>query len=142
MALVRLHYISAATAAFKEKDITQILDNARRRNTAARITGVLLYKDRRFMQVIEGPAESISALLQLIKTDSRHTLLKVEEFDAVSERVFPDWSMGYIPLHEAGCEKHVVGYLDMGSKMALKLRLLHAPEETKRMLCEFIGIED
>ena len=47
------------------------------------------------MQVIEGPEEAILRLYEKISRDPRHDGLLVLSQEAISERQFSDWSMGF-----------------------------------------------
>lgn len=87
-------YFSVATPGFRVQEIDQILDAARRNNPGLGITGMLLYHDGRFAQVIEGEPASIDALLARIAADARHSSMRVLIRDTIQHRAFPDWSMG------------------------------------------------
>jgi hypothetical protein len=64
------------------------------------ITGLLLYRDGDFLQVLEGDAEAVEKIYDDILKDPRHTgvirVLKQE----IEEREFSDWKMGFINLDE------------------------------------------
>ena len=63
------------------------------------ITGMLLYNDGNFMQVLEGEEEGVRDLFGKITRDPRHrgiiTLLQEHQ----RERQFPEWSMGFRDLN-------------------------------------------
>lgn len=95
-----LIYVSIATHPFKAEELRELLEVTRRKNTAAGITGLLLYKDGKFMQLLEGRKERVQRLFEWIKTDSRHRdvirLLAGEE----KERSFAEFSMGFENLDD------------------------------------------
>jgi len=69
--LGRIVYVSAETEPFTHEAIRKLLLKARHNNAEKGITGMLLYHQGSFLQLLEG------------------------EQSAVDERTFADWSMGY-----------------------------------------------
>lgn len=94
-ALHSLVYLSSATQLFEPEQIQALLEDARTRNASRGLTGMLLYCEGNFMQVLEGPADDVRAVYARIARDPRHhTLIKLVE-ERVHERSFGDWSMAY-----------------------------------------------
>jgi hypothetical protein len=91
-------YSSAALAAFSETQLSELLVRARRNNERLAVSGMLLYHDGSFLQVLEGEASILDSLFAIIGGDKRHhrvvTLLKRE----VEERHFGDWCMGFASI--------------------------------------------
>ena len=54
----RLVYVSAATVPFTDAALAQLLNISRKNNVAAGITGMLVYRDGDFLQILEGGEES------------------------------------------------------------------------------------
>ena len=52
--LVHCIYASASTVSFTKDEITELLAIAQRNNGALGVTGMLLYEDGSFFQVLEG----------------------------------------------------------------------------------------
>ncbi len=71
----------------------QIVENARRHNASANITGFLMFDRHRFHQVLEGPEERVDILFAKIQADQRHRNVEQLLREAITERDFPDWSM-------------------------------------------------
>jgi hypothetical protein len=94
--MLQVIYSSAARVPFSELELTLLLTNARANNTRLGVTGMLLYQDGSFLQVIEGDEPILEALFQKIGRDERHlrvsTLLRRE----VEARHFGDWAMGFV----------------------------------------------
>lgn len=99
----RLLYISAARGDMTEADIACILAASRRNNRDAEITGMLLHLDGGFMQVLEGPEDSVNETYARIAADSRHGQVVVLWSEETDSHIFPDWTMGYdaLPAHDA-----------------------------------------
>jgi hypothetical protein len=93
-------YVSHAVKPFTEAELVTLLERTRLRNQRAGITGMLLYKDGNFMQVLEGEASVVDATLTRIERDPRHTGLVVIEEGSHKEREFGDWSMAYRNLND------------------------------------------
>lgn len=78
-----------------EKDgIVDILNVCRERNPQLGITGILLYGDHKFIQLLEGNAEAIDKLAQRIKNDNRHDYFVTLMDAPIEQRFFPTWAMG------------------------------------------------
>jgi uncharacterized membrane protein (DUF373 family) len=93
--MIRLVYMSQAVKPFSTDDLMALLRESRQNNLAEAVTGVLLYVNECFVQVLEGKEEVIEKTFQRIKKDSRHTNVTVLEKVYIKHRQFPDWSMGF-----------------------------------------------
>ncbi len=74
-------------------DIDAILHQSRHNNAVDGITGLLWYRDDRFLQILEGPASSVTAVYDRIAADSRHHTLTILSDRTVAGREFGYWSM-------------------------------------------------
>jgi hypothetical protein len=96
--LIHCIYSSAATDAFKEHEIPQLLDKTRAANAARGITGMLLYIEGSFFQVLEGEAEYVDPLYRVISADARHRQVTMIIREPIAERSFGEWTMGFATL--------------------------------------------
>lgn len=64
-----LIYRSVAKEDFNEYDIYKMLSDARDFNAEHRITGCLLYHDRKFLQLLEGEKSLVIRLFNTIESD-------------------------------------------------------------------------
>jgi Sensors of blue-light using FAD len=87
-------YISTITP-LATVEMSSILSSARRNNQAADITGLLLFNGKRFLQVLEGPADAVTATYARIAQDPRHRAQVVLSRKRVAQREFGDWSMAF-----------------------------------------------
>jgi hypothetical protein len=89
------------TSSLKGKDesvLQPILESARRHNAVTGITGMLLYCEGSFLQVLEGPQTVVHATYERIRVDPRHcSIFKIDQI-AVDKRHFSEWTMGFAPL--------------------------------------------
>jgi hypothetical protein len=90
-----LVYVSTATIRWSDTDLDQLLQRSRKNNFIAEITGLLLFKDGNFMQILEGAKDAVLKLLAKIRSDARHQGLMVIFDEETSHREFKDWSMGF-----------------------------------------------
>ncbi|WP_420576523.1 BLUF domain-containing protein [Ekhidna sp.] len=93
--LYRLVYTSFRKPECDENEIQNILQSCKKNNPGRDITGVLLHSDKRFIQYIEGSKEEVEQLYDLISDDPRHTSINQRNFEAINDRLFPSWEMGY-----------------------------------------------
>jgi Sensors of blue-light using FAD len=94
-----LLYLSEGSIPFSKKDLRELLTKARENNTSLGITGMLVFKDGNFLQVLEGKKETVLALYEKIAQDTRHIRLMTLFQGVSSQRDFPDWSMGFHDLN-------------------------------------------
>lgn len=91
----RTVYLSKAVNAFTRTDLATILEQSRHDNAEADISGLLLYVRGSIIQVLEGEVQAVERLFQRIQTDKRHTDVTRVFDKLITERLFPDWTMGY-----------------------------------------------
>ena len=98
--LFSLIYVSSAVELFSTVDLVSLLETCRRNNTAAGVTGMLLYKAGNFMQVLEGEEETVRSLHEKIQHDPRHRGLLTLTEHMIPQRQFGEWSMGFRNLSD------------------------------------------
>jgi hypothetical protein len=94
----RIIYISCAVTPFTSAQLEKLLELARRRNTELAITGILLYGNERFVQVLEGEEAAVRALYELIKGDPRHQYIIAYVDKPITQRTFAEWAMAFQPI--------------------------------------------
>lgn len=93
-------YVSTEAMHFRDQDLLRLLEQSRSKNLGLDITGLLLYKDGNFMQLLEGPPDAVRSVMVQIKTDPRHKRVQVMMDEEVPRREFSNWSMGFRKLSE------------------------------------------
>lgn len=88
-------YVSEATKRFAPEELLGLLEVARRSNTLIGVTGLLVHRGGTFLQCFEGPPHAVETLLARIRNDTRHTSVTVLLDRMTTERLFPDWCMGF-----------------------------------------------
>ncbi len=94
---VRLIYASVMTEACDTEALFEILKESRANNAANKVTGILCYDPAYFLQCLEGPREAVNALYAAINNDPRHKNVTLLEYADMGDRIFGDWSMGFLP---------------------------------------------
>ena len=114
--LIQLIYASQAVRPMSSAELMDLLVQARDKNKRLDITGMLLYKQQGFLQVLEGSPDAVRDVYASIRNDHRHravhTLLEKE----VDGRQFADWTMGFCDLDESDHTSvpGYTGFLDEG----------------------------
>lgn len=98
--LCHLVYVSTAVAPLRDQDLADLLVQARANNKRRAITGMLLYKDGRFIQLLEGHEEQVESSFERIRKDERHTAVELLWLRYAQYRDFPDWTMGFLNADE------------------------------------------
>lgn len=86
-------YVSAATRQLSEEALAALLMQARANNARHGVTGVLLYNDGNFMQLLQGPEDAVRNIFAAIKADARHHMVISIVDETGLPREFADWSM-------------------------------------------------
>lgn len=74
-----------------------ILADARRCNARDGITGSLICRDDLYLQLLEGPADLVTAAFERIAKDDRHLEVRRLLAGPTASRIFPDWAMRHDP---------------------------------------------
>jgi hypothetical protein len=93
-------YASQAVTAFPPATLLELLTFCRKSNPKAGLTGLLVFRDNTFLQLLEGPPEQVTRVYGSISTDPRHRDLELLVDRQVEQRSFPDWSMGFEEVNE------------------------------------------
>ena len=88
--MIFILYLSKASNDCHNSDISDILKISRRNNAERSVTGILVHKNREFLQYLEGPKDIITPLYAKIMKDPRHEVIKTVEEGEIENRVFPN----------------------------------------------------
>ncbi len=98
MSIFQICYASRATAPMSHEDLTALLLKSRPANHALGISGLLLYDQGSFIQLLEGPPDTVNSVCAKIRRDPRHDSIQILYKDTVEKPAFPDWAMGFCDL--------------------------------------------
>ncbi len=93
--LLSVLYTSHAAEDFDDDSLDALLAQSRASNREKGLTGMLLHRRGRFVQVLEGPEPQVRDLLERIAVDPRHSRMRVLIDERVDQRHFADWTMGF-----------------------------------------------
>jgi hypothetical protein len=96
--MLQMLYVSGASTQMTDAGIEEILTVSRRNNLRDGVTGMLLWADGVFIQILEGEPETVRRLYRRIQTDDRHRNLMLVLEQAADRRLFTQWSMGFKQL--------------------------------------------
>lgn len=91
----RIIYLSTANTDLNKDEINNLLNKSNQYNVKHKITGILLYIDFDFIQVLEGSKEDVHFLFEKIKRDYRHRGIICVIDESIKKRQFSAWSMGF-----------------------------------------------
>ena len=94
--LFEIVYMSRAQSPMAERDLKALLVEARRNNEQLGITGMLLYRNGSFLQLLEGEEKQVTRLYESIRQDPRHARVTQLYSHFLPSRHFADWSMGFV----------------------------------------------
>ncbi len=93
--IYNLFYKSSATQKFTHSELDELLSRAREKNKNNGITGMLLYVEGSFVQLLEGDENNVKETFAVILKDKRHHNFE-QIVETTSEiRHFPEWHMGF-----------------------------------------------
>ncbi|WP_299042758.1 BLUF domain-containing protein [uncultured Tateyamaria sp.] len=102
--MIRHVYTSLSLGPLNPSALSDILNTARRNNARDGLTGMLIYHNDRFLQVLEGPDAAVEDCLRRIEVDERHRRMRPLLSEQVTERLFTRWRMGFCDIKELSPE--------------------------------------
>lgn len=106
----RIIYCSQAAYDVGPGDLVKLLEVARYNNERLGVTGMLLYSNNSFLQVLEGDSKALETLIGIISEDARHSKFRILMDEEVPGRLFPDWTMGFEDVSEEELAEHLEGF--------------------------------
>lgn len=91
--IFRLCYLSKPTKAFTADDLHDIESKSVVANNARDVTGLLIVKEERILQILEGAEDAVRELYAKIESDSRHQVVKTVSALQDEVRLLTTWSM-------------------------------------------------
>jgi hypothetical protein len=132
--MLQLIYVSTTSKRPSEAELVGLLEQARSRNLRKGITGMLLYSNGTYLQVLEGEPQVVRALYETICNDPRnggHVILQESE---VPNRDFPGWSMGFENL-ESFSPDQLPGFIEVfGGKLDKSIAVNHKTNAIKLLM--------
>ncbi len=117
----RLVYFSNANLDLNVSAIESMVDKSAERNRPLQISGALLYNGLNFLQILEGPHQTLTPLYLQIRKDPRHSGVVKLVHERISTRIYPDWGMKLFcgapkcsgaPLEMTPCDRNFPAMID------------------------------
>lgn len=93
--MYQMLYFSAARELLPDAELDSILSASQRNTARDGLTGMLLYAEGSFFQVLEGAEDAVRQTYTRIKSDARHSRIINVLQSPIERRDFADWSMGF-----------------------------------------------
>ena len=135
-ALYHLGYVSTAAVDFSDEALIALLGEARSANTDRDVTGLLLYREGSFYQVLEGSEAAVMATFRDIEGDPRHKEVRVLFDGETDAREFADWQMGFLTLDGVDMDP-LSGFSDFMTRDADPREFLESLSRGKRLALMF-----
>jgi len=131
--MIQLIYVSAAQDWLSEDTLPEFLAANRRRNESRGITGIVVYHEGSFLQVLEGPSETIDGLFEVIRRDSRHDAVTLLSRKSIRSREFGNAAMAFVDTTGKGHD--LDGFVDYETELA---DLTLGESRARQLLAKFL----
>jgi len=136
-----LIYWSRAVRPFSDAELLWLLNAARQTNARLGVTGMLLYKDGCFLQMLEGRLRDLETVFRRIETDPRHHSVQILRTDN-GARQFAGWTMGFRNLTDWRLNDPALGVSDLMSAPFNADYFGANPSRAQSMLLCFRGLSN
>jgi hypothetical protein len=113
--MIEITYISRATKPMEAEQLLALLQQCLKNNASEGVTGMLLYGNETFLQVLEGEDEAVDGLVEKIKNDPRHSNVQFLHRRPIERRQYADWSMGFKRVSDSEIQ-HIEGLRNFGER--------------------------
>lgn len=94
-----ISYVSTSNKVLTESGINQLFDFVKLSNNRLGITGILMYSDGNFFQILEGEQVLIQDLFKKIQLDSRHyNIIKMFDHE-ILEPTFSNYNANFTTIY-------------------------------------------
>ena len=113
--MIQTAYVSRASKAMTQEALLALLQQCLANNEASGVTGMLLYGNDTFVQVIEGEEDVLNTVVDKIQKDPRHSEIHFLYRKPLEQRQYTDWSMGFKRVSTQGLDS-MAGSSAFGAK--------------------------
>lgn len=129
-------YVSTANRLLSQEELIALLQKSQNNNKKCGITGLLLYHSGNFIQAMEGNDKEVKALYEIVRRDKAHRDIITLIDEAIPERNFSEWAMGFVNLHEQDLS-NVEGFYDIFKEPVNENNLPIKASDARRLLFSF-----
>ena len=91
--MYRMIYKSKSNKVITWDEVKEIMHSSEAHNSELGVSGVLLATSSHYLQVLEGPYETVNEIFMRIVKDPRHCDIKLVSFNTIDARIFEAWGM-------------------------------------------------
>jgi hypothetical protein len=107
--------VSNKTEAVDQNGIQDIFATTQRNNHIRNITGILLFLENSFLQVLEGERNEVASLFTKIQNDNRHENIFVVIDKSIEKCTFKNYKSGFSFVKDAEDLNNLKNYLNTSS---------------------------
>jgi hypothetical protein len=122
-------YVSTAARPLSLAELHHLQERAQARNLKENITGVLLHSDGAFMQYLEGPAQGLYRVYEVIKADPQHYGIVDLVREPIAQREFSSWSMAFRVIDAFGQSSEAEQDAQLTQRLAAPINQFSAARE-------------
>lgn len=89
-------YVSNANTNLSREEIKRLLEVSKQTNTQKQMTGILLFSEGNFFQVLEGEKEIVLELFEKIKKDPRHSNIFTIFSKEITKKKFEEYQVDFV----------------------------------------------
>lgn len=121
--MLSLIYLSAATCSLDAAGLAALGQQSAARNGPLGLTGLLLWNGSGFLQLLEGQAEAVEAVMASIIRDPRHSDVTILRKRVTAQAECPDWAMRAVatPLRTQGSATRFAEILPVTMEMETRI---------------------
>jgi hypothetical protein len=102
--MIQTAYVSRAAETMTQEALLSLLQQCLANNESSGVTGMLLYGNDTFLQVLEGEEAVLDAVIDKIRKDPRHSRIHFLYRNPLERRQYADWSMGFKRISAQGLQ--------------------------------------
>ena len=110
--LYNLCYVSSATKSLSDCDLEHLFRVNKRNNADLKISGILVYNNGNFLQILEGEKQQLENLFSKISQDHRHNNIIKLINTSIEERIFDDYEFGFVIVDNNKKRSQLMNYLN------------------------------
>lgn len=105
-------YISDSKTDESLNSLKNLFQKAEENNIKNEITGILIYKNKNFLQVFEGESKVVDETFKrIVKNKKHHNIFKIIETN-IDSRIFEDYNYGFTAISDKTTIGQLEEYLD------------------------------
>ncbi len=131
--MIELLYTSKAVLKMSRVNLLQLLTASRTYNEQYGITGMLIYSNGYFAQLLEGEADAIHELYKAIKEDTRHTAVVTFYEGEIAKKSFAEWTMGFRILGDTEKLHQIPGFENIMPGKSLINTIVQNPNKGRKL---------